>query len=97
MLRKSEAALGDLYEVWLRIAFENRKAADELLDKIEKTLFLIGENPLIGREYVGKTKFENLRIFPASGFLIFYSPRDYGAYIQRVIHGAMDIDAELHL
>ncbi|KAF0185891.1 MAG: hypothetical protein FD163_559 [Hyphomonadaceae bacterium] len=59
MLRKSEAAINDLYEVWLRIAIENRKAADKLLDNIEKTLFLIGENPFMGREYVGKTQFEN--------------------------------------
>ncbi len=89
MLRKSTAAKQDLENIWLYIAHENLKAADDMIDRIDEAFYLLEENPLAGRAYQNP-KIENLRIFPVRKYLILYYPIQGGVYVNRILHGAMN-------
>lgn len=96
MLSKSKKAINDLDEIWLRIAVENVYAADELINRVENVLFMLADNPYAGRVFIHKnSSFKNWRIFPIRGYIVFYRPIENGAYIERIIHGAMDFDEGL--
>jgi toxin ParE1/3/4 len=96
MLLKSQQTYDDLSEIWLRIAVDNERAADEVLNRIENALFSISDNPFMGRALEhSNPKFANWRVFPVRGYIAFYRPIDNGVYIERIIHSAMDIGGEL--
>lgn len=92
-IRYTSSAEADLQELWLNIAEENPAAADESLDFIQATVFLLGDQPEMGRARPELS--DGLRSFPTrTPYIIFYLPNDDGLLVIRVLHHARDIDAE---
>ena len=89
----THAAEADLLELWLTIAEENPVAADKLLDSIQATVSLLGNQPEMGR---ARPELSNrLRSIPTrTPYIIFYLPNDDGLLVVRVLHHARDIGAE---
>ncbi len=92
--RLSAAAQGDLEDRWLHIARDNPRAADRLLDTIEKKLAVLAKHPHLGRrcDELGP----NLHRFPAGSCVIFYPIETKHIEIVRILHSARDIEAILN-
>ena len=90
IILRSRLARNDLRDIWLYIARDNSTAADRLLDRIDKVVSMLGENPDLGERQdhlkVG------LRRFVVLHYLIFYEEIEGGIQIVRILHGARDID-----
>lgn len=91
VIRRTPQAHLDLVEIWLYIAQDNIKAADDLLDNIDKEIKLIAGSPKIGRKREELAK--NLRSFPVSSYVIFYRIQPDRIEIIRILHGVRDIDS----
>lgn len=83
------AAESDLIEVWAYIARENTSAADSALDRIERVLRMLADNPLIGR--ARPELGSGLRSFTIGSRVAFYRVTGEGIDLVRVLGGAMDI------
>ena len=83
------AAEDDLVEIWVYVARENERAADELLGRIERAFRTLANNPLIGRARPELAP--GLRSFVIGSRIAFYRPTDRGIDLVRVLGGAMDI------
>lgn len=83
---RSIFARADLRDAWLYVAQDNINAADRLLERIDRTIRLIAENPAIG-EPQNDLK-QGLRRFVVGNYLIFYEPISEGIRVVRVLHGA---------
>jgi len=90
--RKRPQAEIDITAIWNYIAADNVKAADSLIDRIERTFDLLAEQPLAGRARSDLAR--NLRSFPVGSYVIFYFPVSDGVEIIRVMSGRQDIDAD---
>jgi len=92
-IRFTHAAEADLLELWLTIAEENPVAADGVLDSIQTTASLLGNQPAMGRARPELS--DGLRSFPTrTPYLVFYLLNEEGLLVVRVLHHARDIDAE---
>ena len=89
---KSSRAELDIGSIWDYVAADNIKAADTLLDRIERTFDMLAETPLAGRARHELAR--NLRSFPVGSYVIFYFPIPDGVEIVRVMSGRQDIDAD---
>jgi toxin ParE1/3/4 len=89
--RKTPQAEIDVTSIWAYIASDSIKAADVLIDRIERTFDMLAETPLAGRARRDLAK--NLRSFPVGSYLIFYIPVPDGIEVVRVMSGRQDIDA----
>jgi toxin ParE1/3/4 len=88
-IAKSEAAENDLLEVWGYIAKDNPTAADAVLDMLDEKLFLLAEQPEMGR--LREELARKLRSFPVGSYVIFYRPVPGGIKVERVLHSSQDI------
>ena len=79
-------ARADLRDIWLYIAQDNLDAADRFLDRIDRTIRMLAENPGLG-ESQDDLK-QGLRRFVFSNYLVFYEPIRDGIRVVRVLHGA---------
>ena len=86
--RIAAAAQCDLEEIWLFIAKDNPRAADEWLAEVENRFRLLAGTPLVGQERNDLAL--ALRFLPVGNYLIFYLPLTDGIEVLRVIHGARD-------
>ena len=90
-LEFSPAAQFDLIEIASFIARDNPARAYSYVDELEKTCEALSDFPELGpaRPELG----EGVRMLPYENYLIFY--RIYGDHIriERVLHGARDINA----
>ncbi|MBE2242542.1 MAG: type II toxin-antitoxin system RelE/ParE family toxin [Burkholderiaceae bacterium] len=88
----SPAARDDLLEVALYIAQDNPARASTFVDELEVRCLGLGETPGIGtaRSELG----EGIRMLPHGRYLIFYREARGTVRIERVMHGARDIDAD---
>ncbi len=88
----SPAARDDLLEVALYIAQDNPARASTFVDELEFRCRGLGEAPGIGtaRPELG----EGIRMLPHGRYLIFYRQAPDTIRIERVMHGARDIDAD---
>ena len=85
----STEAHEDMAGIWSHIAVDNEGAADRVVASFHEWFTTLAENPMAGR---GRAELgPDLRSFPAGSHTIFYFPREDGAEIVRVIHGARDI------
>jgi toxin ParE1/3/4 len=75
--------------IWARIAVDNTKAAEELLDRFAAVFEMLAQNPQAGRARPDLGL--DLRSFTVENFIIFYIPQSNGIAIVRVIHGRQDI------
>lgn len=90
-IRISRKARTDLTEIWLYIAERNPAAADRVLDEIERVCRLIATRPKMGRERPELKP--NIRSFGAMSWIIFYRIDNDFIEIERLLHGARDLDA----
>jgi toxin ParE1/3/4 len=89
-IKRSVRARADLLEIWLYIADRDSRAADKVLDEIERVCRLISTHPRMGRER--PDILPGIRSFSVMSWTIFYRIEDRFIDIARVIHGARDID-----
>jgi len=90
--RKSPQAEIDITSIWNYIATDNVKAAETLIDRIERAFDMLAEQPLAGR--ARSELAANLRSFPVGSYVIFYFPVSDGVEVVRVMSGRQDIDAD---
>ena len=87
--RLTRRARRDLLNIWARIAPDNERAADRLIDLLTDHFKLLSDFREAGR------KRDNLRpgyrSFPVGEYLIFYRIASPGVRIMHVIHGRMDL------
>ena len=90
--RKSPQAEIDIAAIWDFIAEDSIKAADALINRIERTFDMLAETPLAGRSRDELRS--NLRSFPVGNYLVFYRALPDGVEVVRVMSGRQDIDAD---
>jgi toxin ParE1/3/4 len=90
--RKRPQAELDVTSIWTFIADDNARAADALIDRIDKTAEMLAETPLAGR--ARPELGSKLRSFPVEKYVIFYVPVPDGIEIVRVMNGRQDINAD---
>jgi toxin ParE1/3/4 len=89
-IKRSAKAQADLLEIWLYIADRDERAADRVLDEIERVWRLIATHPKMGRER--PDILPGTRSFGVMSWTIFYRIETDFIEIVRVLHGARDID-----
>lgn len=92
LILRTPQAEEDIIEIWFYIAVEKQSAlnADRFMDKLDKQLTFLAQNPGIGtpkNQYI-----KGLYQFIFGNYLIFYFPLSNGIEIIRVLHGARDLD-----
>jgi toxin ParE1/3/4 len=90
--RKTPQAEIDVTAIWAYVAADNIKAADALINRIERTFDMLAETPYAGRARHDLAK--ELRSFPVGRYLIFYVPVSDGVEVVRVMSGRQDVDAD---
>jgi toxin ParE1/3/4 len=83
---RTALAEDDLVDIWLYIAEDNPRAADALLDNIDRKCDLLAQNPQLGQARPDIAP--ELRYFPVGNYLILYRITPEGIEIVRVVHGA---------
>lgn len=78
--------------IWLYVAEDSIKAADTLIDRIERAFDMLAEQPLAGR--ARNDLAPRLRSFPVGSYIVFYLPVSDGVEVVRVMSGRQDIDAD---
>lgn len=86
------AAVRDLDEISTFIAAENPMAARRMLAALRTRCALIVEAPRGGRQR--PELWPGLRSLPFRRYVIFYTTDEDRVRIERVLHGARDIEAE---
>jgi toxin ParE1/3/4 len=90
----SQQAREDLLSIWLYVAEDNPRAADRLLDDIDKKCDLLGKNPKLGQARPDIAS--QMRYFPVKNYVILYQEQPSGVEIVRVLHGSRDLEAIFH-
>jgi len=88
----SPAAQDDLLDIALYIAQDNPARAATFVDELEAKCMLLGKASGIGtaRPELG----QGVRMLPHGRYLIFYREQESQLRIERILHGARDIDGE---
>ena len=81
-LRYERGALADLDEIFRYIAKDNRRAAAQLVARIEQATALIAEQP-----HWGATRNPKFRRFPIGNYLIVYEVGSNEVIVHYVRHG----------
>jgi toxin ParE1/3/4 len=89
IILKKPLAEADLLDIWNFIANDNPEKADSLLERIDRKIKTLAENPDIGRKR--NELLMDLRSFPVGNYLIFYRSINQGIEVIRILHGARDI------
>ena len=80
----------DLDEIWLNIASDSVEQADRFIDRLTEKFVSISRAPRAGR---ARTEIlPGLRSFAFRGYVIFYSLGKDGVLVERVLHGARDVE-----
>lgn len=90
-LRLRPLAEADLDDIWLHIAGYDPPAADATIDHFTKIFDLLRRQPGMGAPTTELG--EGLRRFPVGNYLIFYTGETGALVVERVLHGARDIEA----
>jgi toxin ParE1/3/4 len=88
---KTKAALEDYLSIYLYIAPDNTRAAENLLLEFDEKLELLLRMPKAGRQRPEIAP--NVRSFPIGSFVLFYREEDQGIVLLRVLHGARDLSS----
>jgi len=79
----------DFTEIISFVSADNSKASENLAAKIEKSLILLSENPLLGKTPGDPDlKLLGYRYLIIENYLIFYTIEKRTIFIHRVLHGA---------
>jgi toxin ParE1/3/4 len=94
---RSSESLRDVVELADFIARSNLDAALRFLDAVEATYQFLIANPDVGQLCrFDNPETEGLRVWPVERFpnhLVFYRSTNDGVVVERVLHGARDIEA----
>ena len=85
----SNQAYRDLRDLRESIAERNPAAARRIGSRIDNTLSLLAEYPLMGS--IRAELPPDLRAFSVAGYLIIYRPAASGITVARIIHGSRDL------
>lgn len=85
-IRRSVLAEQDFGAIWDFIASENKRAADQLLLRIERKLQLYALHPGMGADRSSLSV--GLRSFPVGRYVVFYRAVSGGIELVRIVHGA---------
>lgn len=86
----SPLAAADLLEIAAYIAEDNQKRAKDFINQLEEKCLHLGVMPSAGvaRSELGK----GVRMLPHGNYLIFYRADKTTVRIERILHGARDIE-----
>ena len=87
----SPEAREDLKGIYRHIAAENPSAAEKSWDSFFEGIQLLARQPLLGQACPNLRP--DLRAFTVGNYVIFYVPANDGVQIERVLHGARDIES----
>jgi toxin ParE1/3/4 len=89
----SPLAILDLEQILDYIAQDKPAAAEKFVETLKSKCVTLARFPLIGtpREHLA----EGLRAFPVGNYVIYYRPEADTVRIERVLHGARDVDSVL--
>ncbi|MEQ1864108.1 MAG: type II toxin-antitoxin system RelE/ParE family toxin [Micropepsaceae bacterium] len=90
-VKTTPLAESDLDEIWFSIATDSVERADKFLDRLTERFVLLSKSPRAGR--ARSELLPGLRSFSYRGYAVFYSLSDDGVLVERVLHGARDVDA----
>ena len=92
-IRRAIKARRDQNELWLYIAANNVKAADEQINRLHDAFYMLASYPDAGRlrEEFGS----NLRTFPVDHYLIFYRATPSVLEIVRIFHTGRQITPDM--
>ena len=90
-LRLRPLAAADLDHIWLFIAEDDIAAADALIDRFTEIFGLLCRQPAMGAPTPELA--EGLHRFPFRDYVIFYTVDAKRLLVERVLHGARDIEA----
>lgn len=79
----------DLIEIWIYIARDNQRAADQILDELDKKTRILSVYPRAGRERPDIAP--NVRSLVCGPYLILYGLEDDHVQIVRYVHGRRDL------
>ncbi len=79
----------DLIEIFQFIAEDHEPAADRLLDRVNRALLTLRDNPQVGRARPELAP--NLRSYPVGNYVLHYRPSERGIEVVRVRSGYLDI------
>lgn len=82
----------DATSIWAFVADDNVRAAEALIDRIDRTSDMLADTPFAGR--ARPELGPGLRSFPVGNYVIFYIPLPDGIEIVRVMNGRQEIDAD---
>jgi antitoxin ParD1/3/4/toxin ParE1/3/4 len=90
------AATHDLEEIWDYLAAENRKAAEQVLNKVQAAMRKLARTPGMGhlREDLADRRH---RFFLVYSYLIVYRPDARPLQVIRVLHASRDVRSLLGL
>lgn len=92
VLRYTDSAENDLLEAWLFIAEDSQRAADRVVESIDREARHLLAHPRMGRER--SELGDGLRSWPTTTpYILFYLADAEGITIVRVLHHARDIAA----
>jgi toxin ParE1/3/4 len=91
-IRLSPQARADLDDIWFHVANESgsEERATRFVTAITDEFALFARFPFIGKSFES-TKPANVRSFPVSNYLIFYSTRPNEIRVLRIIHASRDV------
>ena len=90
-LRLRPLAEADLDDIWLHVADDDPAAADATIDHFTEIFDLLCRQPAMGASTPELG--EGLRRFPLGNYVVFYTGETGALVIERVLHGARDIEA----
>jgi toxin ParE1/3/4 len=85
-------ARDDLQQIWLYVARDNVRAADELIDRFEESLRILSRQPYMGQS--AEQYRAGLRQFTVGKYVLFYEPIEDGITLIRVLHGARKLEQQ---
>jgi toxin ParE1/3/4 len=90
--RLTEQAAEDMDSIWLFIAEDNIDAAYRMMENLTRRFKSIAEMPDAGRNRSDLAP--GLRSHLAGSYIIFYHNTQEAVIIDRVIHGARDLESQ---
>lgn len=89
----AEQAKADLEDVWqfIGVIRQSPTAAHRQVETLHDKFALLANHPLLG-EACDHLRL-GLRFFTAGSYVIYYTPRDDGIEVERVLHGARDVSS----
>jgi toxin ParE1/3/4 len=91
---RTDLADDDIADILFELARYNRRAAERLRDTIDRECRLLARFPRLGKER--PDILPGLYSRPVAGrVVVYYRITDDGIEVQRVLHGARDVDASL--